>query len=173
MFGAKNLGFWFSESLEIKETQGVGFQEFYRSKNILFWIFENIGNQKIMFVSQNLKKLMNFMILPTKLFDQLWLEWPSTQQCTIQKIPFLDFMDGMKLSPRGQFTWSVVLIFFWAFFFLTLFSSQLAVFSFGPPLTPYYIFWQLLPSPPTHLLPCLPPPASFYLIPSFSAHLHT
>jgi hypothetical protein len=74
MFGAKNLGFWFSESLEIKETQGVGFQEFYRSKNILFWIFENIGNQKIMFVSQNLKKLMNFMILPTKLFDQLWLE---------------------------------------------------------------------------------------------------
>jgi hypothetical protein len=24
------------------------------------------------------------------------LEWPSTHQCTIQKIPFWDFMDGMK-----------------------------------------------------------------------------
>jgi len=62
MFGAKNLGFWFSENLEIKETQGVGFQKFYKSKNILFWIFENIGNQRSMFVSQNVKKLMNFMI---------------------------------------------------------------------------------------------------------------
>jgi hypothetical protein len=35
------------------------------------------------------------------------LEWPSTHQCTIQKIPFWDFMDGMKVSPSGQFTWSV------------------------------------------------------------------
>ncbi len=36
-----------------------------------------------------------------------WLEWPSTHQCTIQKIPFWDFMDAMKLSPRGQCSWSV------------------------------------------------------------------
>jgi hypothetical protein len=47
---------------------------------------------------------------------QLGLEWPSTHQCTIQKIPFWDSMDGMKLSPRGQFTWSVFLFFFCSFF---------------------------------------------------------
>jgi hypothetical protein len=47
------------------------------------------------------------------------LEWPSTHQCNIQKLPFWDFMDGMKLSPRGQFIWSVCIYFFWAFFSLT------------------------------------------------------
>jgi len=36
------------------------------------------------------------------------LEWRSTHQCTIQKIPFWDFMDGMNLSPRGKFIWSEV-----------------------------------------------------------------
>ncbi len=31
------------------------------------------------------------------------LEWPSTHQCTIQKIPFWDFSDGMKPNPTpGQ-----------------------------------------------------------------------
>ncbi len=129
-----------------------------------------------------------------------WLEWPSTHQCTIQKILFWDFMDGMKLFPRGQFKWSAVFIFFWVLFFLVISFSQLTVFSPGPPFWflfifghpwPHIIFWQLLPTPQIYLLPFLPPTylpsscchasnilisvslsASFYLIPSFSAHLH-
>jgi len=44
-------------------------------------------------------------------------EWTSTHQCTIPKIPFWDFMDGMKLSPRGQFTWSLFIFFTARFFF--------------------------------------------------------
>ncbi len=75
-------------------------------------------------------------------------------------------MDGMKLSSRGQFTWSVVFIVFWAFFFLVLFFSparcffswaSLLIFIFLGYPWPHIIFWQLLPTPPTYLLPCLPP----------------
>jgi hypothetical protein len=29
------------------------------------------------------------------------LEWPSTHQCTIQKLPFWDFMDGDETVSRG------------------------------------------------------------------------
>ncbi len=58
-----------------------------------------------------------------------WLEWPSNHQCTIQKILFWDFMDKMKLSPRGQFNWSVF-FFSWEQFFYHFF--------FGSPLTPSF-----------------------------------
>ncbi len=57
------------------------------------------------------------------------LEWPGTR--TIEKILFWDFMDGMKLSPRGQFLWSVVFFFFFppvlflGFFFFLFFPSLL------------------------------------------------
>ncbi len=124
-----------------------------------------------------------------------WLEWPSTHQCTIQKIPFWNFMDGMKLFPRGQFTWSTVFIFFLGLFFPRNFFFPAHCFFlqglpfhfifFWPPLTPY-VFWQLLPIPQIYLLPFLPQthlppscchashlliyltlPTSFYLIPSF------
>ncbi len=43
-----------------------------------------------------------------------------------EKTPFWDFMDGMKLPPKGQFTWSVVFFFslerfsYHVFFFLAL-----------------------------------------------------
>jgi hypothetical protein len=52
------------------------------------------------------------------------LEWPSTHQCTIQTFPFCDFMDGMKLSHRGQFTWSEFLFFFCSFFSLAQFGGM-------------------------------------------------
>ncbi len=50
------------------------------------------------------------------------LEGPSTHQCTIQNIPFWDFMDGMKLSPKSQFTWSLVFFILEPFFFSCFFS---------------------------------------------------
>jgi hypothetical protein len=106
-------------------------------------------------------------------WKKMWPEWTSTHQCTIPKIPFWDFMDGMKLSPRGQFTWSLF-IFFTARFF---FPSPVLFFSLGtvllslfidPPLTPSFFGKLLLPTPtylppfflPTHLPPssCWPPP---------------
>ncbi len=105
-----------------------------------------------------------------------WLEWPSTHQCTIQKILFRNFMDGMKLFPRGQFTWSAIFIFFWVLFFLLISFSQLTVFSprppfwflfiFWPPLTPYYFLATL-----THLsnLPTALPPVA--MPPTFSSTL--
>jgi len=76
------------------------------------------------------------------------------------KIPFWDFMDGMKLSPRGQFTWSVYIFFFCSFFSPS--SVFLSIF-FGPPFTPSFFFGKLLPTP-THLppffLPTHIPPSS-------------
>jgi hypothetical protein len=35
--------------------------------------------------------------------SKLRLEWPSTHQCTIQKILFWDFLDVMKPNPRTGF----------------------------------------------------------------------
>ncbi len=113
-----------------------------------------------------------------------WLEWPSTHQCTIQKILFRNFMDGMKLFPRGQFTWSAIFIFFWVLFFLLISFSQLTVFSPGPPFWflfnfghpwPHIIFWQLLPTSqiyllPFLLLPCLPPSHLHYAFCFFLPH---
>ncbi len=43
-----------------------------------------------------------------------WAQWAwvtNHLQCTIQTIPFWDFMDGMNLCPMGQFIWSVVFFF--------------------------------------------------------------
>jgi hypothetical protein len=54
-----------------------------------------------------------------------WLEWPSTHQGTIQKIPFWDFMDGMKLSPGVSLLGQYFIFFFWSFF------SQLDFFFLG------------------------------------------
>ncbi len=88
------------------------------------------------------------------------LEWHR------KTIPFWDFMDGMKLSPWGQFAWSVVFIFLWAFFFSYFFfftqldvffswASLLIFFWGGPPLTPYYFL--ATPTYPSNLPTGLPP----------------
>jgi hypothetical protein len=60
--------------------------------------------------------------------DSLWPSVIHGNRClaAIQKTPFWDFMDGMKLPPKGQFTWSVVFFFslerfsYHVFFFLAL-----------------------------------------------------
>jgi len=98
-------------------------------------------------------------------------EWPSTHQCTIQNIPFWDFMDGMKLFPRGQFLWSVVLFFPSDFFFGSwLFFLPGSLLIFFPPTTldTIIFFLELLPTPPTYLPTYLPP---FLLPPSFWSSL--
>ncbi len=107
----------------------------------------------------------------------IWLEWPSTHECTIQKTPLSEFMDGMKLSPRGQFTWLVF------FFLVLLFSAQFllpsSVFFFFFPGDSFYstfflahpwikvFFGKLLPTSnlPTTLLPTNPPPSLMLLTP--------
>ncbi len=81
-------------------------------------------------------------------------EWPSTHQCTIQNIPFWDFMDGMKLFPRGQFLWSVVLFFPSGFFFgswLFFLPGSLLIFFSPTTLDTIFFFLELLPTPPTYL----------------------
>ncbi len=118
-----------------------------------------------------------------------WIEWPtgvlvgvgslyppSTHHCTIQKIPFWDFMNGMKLSFRGQLTWSILFIFFQSFIFLSslfFFLGLLFDFSFGATLDPILFFGNsYLPFQPTYCHASfqpiyLPPPASFCIIPLF------
>ncbi len=107
---------------------------------------------------------------------------------TIQKIPFWDFMDGRKLSPRGQFIWSVYIYFFWAFFsqlvffppspvFLLLGTVFLSLFFSPSPLIQVF-FGELPPTPqltshrssyqPTYL----PHPADCSPPTSFGSHLH-
>ncbi len=95
-----------------------------------------------------------------------WLEWPSTHQCTIQKIPFWDFMDKMKLSPRGQFTWSVYVFFLCSFFplaqYFFLGTVFLSLFFWPTPDPKFFLGSSYLPQPtylphpadylPTHLL---------------------
>jgi hypothetical protein len=103
-----------------------------------------------------------------KIWSFMGLQWRSTHQCTIQKTPFWDFMDGMKLSPRGQFTWSAV--------FLILFFSQFTVCSPGPPfwlicfwVTPDPILFfgnSYLPLQPTYCSSYHPPSA---LPPTFAS----
>ncbi len=58
------------------------------------------------------------------------LEWPSTHQCSMQNIPFWDFLDGMKPNPTpGQGS---------GFFFLNHTPSHSTVSLFPlPPLPPY------------------------------------
>ncbi len=119
--------------------------------------------------------------------------WASTHQCTIQKIPFWDLMDGMKLSPRGQFTWSRDFFFFCSFFFPARFFSLAQSFFlatvllsrfFRPPLTPSF-FWEAPTYPPNlnptsqptyPLLPTNPPTSLILLAPSpptsFCVHFH-
>ncbi len=74
-------------------------------------------------------------------------------------------MDGMKLSPRGQFTWSVILFLLVPFLFpssvfFCFWGQFLFHFYFGPPQNQSF-FWNLLPTPnlPTALLPTNPPPS--------------
>jgi len=100
------------------------------------------------------------MLLWWRISTISWLEWPSTHQCTIQKILLWDFMDGMKLATRGQFLWSVVFFFAWALLFSSdfllgsslffLLGYLLINYFFPPPLTPV-CFLELLPTPPTYL----------------------
>ncbi len=65
------------------------------------------------------------------------------------------------------------------FFQLTVFFSQATLLNFFWATLDCIFFWQLLPTPPTYLLPSFPPihlpPSSCFLclIPSFSTHLHT
>ncbi len=85
-------------------------------------------------------------------------EWPSIHQCTIQKIPFWDFMDGMKLYPRGQFFGSVVLFFPSDFFFgssLFFLLGSLLIFFSPPTLTPFFLFGTS--TYPSNLPTALPP----------------
>ncbi len=79
-------------------------------------------------------------------------ELPSTHQCTIQKILFLDFMDGMKLSPQG----SVSLVSTFFLFLLCLFSGFLLFFS---RLTFFFFFWPFLA---IYFLPATPDPKFFF-----------
>jgi hypothetical protein len=86
------------------------------------------------------------------------------------KNPVWDFMDGMKLSPRGQFTWSVFYFSSRPFFFQPNFYSLSQFSFFGGPFL-FHLFlahpWikvcigKLLPTPnlPTALLPTNPPPS--------------
>ncbi len=131
---------------------------------------------KLIFVSS--KSVTRFHTTPTF----AWLEWPSTHQCTIQKIHFWDFMDGMKLSPRGQYFFFLLVLFSpGTFFSLAQFffsgDSFFITFFFGPPLTPSF-FWEA-PTYSNHLPPfflpttyipssCWPPPP----LTSFCAHFH-
>jgi hypothetical protein len=91
-----------------------------------------------------------------------WLEWPSTHQGTIQKIPFWDFMDGMKLSPGVSLLGQYFIFFFWSFFsqldFFFLGTIFLSLFFFPHPW-PQVFFGKLLPTHnlPTALLPTNPP----------------
>jgi hypothetical protein len=123
-----------------------------------------------------------------------WLEWPSTHQCTIQKIPFWDFMDGMKLSPRGQYfffpsgpffpryIFSPSSVFFlWGQFFYHLFfwpTPDPKFFLGSSYLPPTYLPTHLPPSScwplPTHLILCSPPSPKLgrtSVVQSFKAHV--
>jgi hypothetical protein len=92
------------------------------------------------------------------------------------KNPVLGFHGWDETVPRGQFTWSVVFIFFWAFFSSYFFSPARCFFSWASFLLllflghpwPHIVFWQLLPTPSTYLLHCLspthlPPSICFFL----------
>ncbi len=77
-------------------------------------------------------------------------------------------MDGMKLSPSNQFTWSIVFFFLGPFLFFTLvfvlgifFFTHLFFGSRHP--STQVVLWELLSTPPTYLPPFhhpthLPPP---------------
>ncbi len=109
------------------------------------------------------------------------LEWATTHQCTIQKIPFWDFMDGMKLSHRGQFTWSIDLFFLLLLFFLARYFSLVQFFFSGNNFIiifflahpwPQVFFWEAPTDPPN-----LNPPSSHILLApsppiSFCTHFH-
>ncbi len=81
-------------------------------------------------------------------------EWASTHQCTIQKIPFWDFMDGMKLYPRGQLFWLVVLIFPSDLFLgadCFFIPGSLLIYFFPTNLDTIFSFWNsYLPLQPTY-----------------------
>jgi hypothetical protein len=117
--------------------------------------------------------IIQFSSIEMPLFLHIWLEWLSTHQCTIQKIPFWDFIDGMKLSP----TWSASFYFFPSgpFCPFTLFFSWGSFFFnhvfFGHTPDPKFFFGTSYLPPPTYLPPSLLPT---HLPPStsFSTHLH-
>jgi len=126
---------------------------------------------KLIFVSST--SVTRFHSTPTF----AWLEWASTHQCTIQKIHFWDFMDGMKLSPRSQYFFFLLVLFSPGTYFSLaqfLFSgdSFFITFFFGPPVTPSF-FWEA----PTYPQPTYQPTYHPHLADpspptSFCAHLH-
>jgi len=92
---------------------------------------------------------------------------PSTQQCNIQKIPFWDFMDGMKLSPTWSASFFLPGLFFLPFYIFFL----LATVFFGP--TPWPQFFLGKSTSPSNLPTALPPtnpPTSLMPLTSFSTH---
>jgi hypothetical protein len=104
-----------------------------------------------------------------------WLEWPSTLQCTIQKIPFgisrIRWNCPPGVSLRGEYIYFIVLLFFPArFFSLAQFIYQ--IFFWAHPW-PQVFFWEAptYPNPPTtfflstHRLPssCWPLPIHLLL----------
>ncbi len=94
---------------------------------------------------------------------QFRLEWPNTHQCTIQKNSFWDFMDGMKLSPKGKFIWLVEFYFLLGLFFpldfffgsSLFFLPSFFLFIFFIASLDTILFWELLCTPPTYLPPFL------------------
>jgi hypothetical protein len=82
------------------------------------------------------------------------MKWASTHQCTIHEILFWDFMHGMKLSPRGQFSWSGV-FFLMLFFFLVLIIF--VVLLFCPAILEPNVLHGT-PTYPSNLPSSLPPP---------------
>ncbi len=95
---------------------------------------------------------------------------------TSQEIPFWDFMDGVKLSPRGQFTWSVVFLFFFFFFPCSHFFLDRFFFFWVPPSLNQIFFSgnsYLLLQLPSTTQPIYLPPSHLRSLPQrFSCHHH-
>jgi hypothetical protein len=89
-------------------------------------------------------------------FRRAWVTW-HPHQCTIQNIPFWDFMDGWNCPPGSVYLVSSV--FSSAFFFplLLFFYWAFCFFFWVPPPLNQFFFWKLLPTPPTYLPPIHPP----------------
>jgi hypothetical protein len=100
------------------------------------------------------------------------LSEPAPTKCTIQKFPFWDFMDGMKLSvPQGSvylvsISFFLLLLFFPSSVFFSLQGLFLSLFFLPAPDPKFFVGSSYLLQPPTALLPTNPPTSLFLLAPS-------